>query len=511
MKALRSKPQSVNHGTNLPKLRQKRIRTWSSDSGCDVACDYSDILSSIMDDSIQSWTGMLDRVVRQEVEKAKKVTSWAKEEISHAREDEGMRQEILESCRRQVEGIMDRTKDLVESVNNDVKENISESLERLPASVMIDQITEADEEQELKEPYHDTSGEIKRTKRKADVQVQPLKAKINRHDEFKQINFVLFDDIKLADEVSRATTEGINQGQNMIELCDLFDDWDWNSDEFDFEDLDDLDDLEKECNLHVNFYDEPGIEANWNNFNFWKLEETYFDEIPRCIDTVIEEAMVTDYEKLCIDIKKQDLIVWEDPKATDLIMKYQEENYLTPRSIDYEEYKDYSPIISDDENDEECSSPRENYLHFWLNEINRASTVLRKDQNGNWTTWNFWDYFGSVKEITEAYADTFDFKDTHDVEDSLACYGKCHNASPVKNERKVSEKDKRKDRISMNAEKNSLKKLYIDINMSPHIKRQHYSVRYFQCRLKDKKTSNYLNSSRVKRRLAVKMFPKQPR
>ena len=39
-----------------------------------------------MDDSIQSWTGMLDRVVRQEVEKAKKVTSWAKEEISHARE-----------------------------------------------------------------------------------------------------------------------------------------------------------------------------------------------------------------------------------------------------------------------------------------------------------------------------------------------------------------------------------------------------------------------------------------
>ena len=83
MKTLSSKPQTASHGTNLIKLRQKRTRTWSSDSGCDVACEYSDMLSCDMDDSIQSWSSMLDRVVRQEVEKAREVTIWAKEELKH--------------------------------------------------------------------------------------------------------------------------------------------------------------------------------------------------------------------------------------------------------------------------------------------------------------------------------------------------------------------------------------------------------------------------------------------
>ena len=71
-----------NHGSNPKKQKQKRIRTWSSDSGCDV--EYTDIAANIMDESIQSWTSMLEKVVRQEVAKAKEITNWTKDEIEYS-------------------------------------------------------------------------------------------------------------------------------------------------------------------------------------------------------------------------------------------------------------------------------------------------------------------------------------------------------------------------------------------------------------------------------------------
>ena len=73
-----------NHGNNCKKQNQKRIRTWSSDSGCDVECNYTDMAASIMDESIQSWTRMLEKVVRQEVAKAKEITNWTKEDIENS-------------------------------------------------------------------------------------------------------------------------------------------------------------------------------------------------------------------------------------------------------------------------------------------------------------------------------------------------------------------------------------------------------------------------------------------
>ena len=84
MKGLSTRSKTVSNSTNITKMKQKRIRTWSSDSGCDVANDYSDQMLCSMEDSIQSWTDMLEKVVRQEVGKAKSVTKWAKEEIRHS-------------------------------------------------------------------------------------------------------------------------------------------------------------------------------------------------------------------------------------------------------------------------------------------------------------------------------------------------------------------------------------------------------------------------------------------
>merc|ERR1719318_1802410 len=83
----------------LPKLRLKRTRTCSSDSGCDVFCDSLDLSSTIMEDAIHTWEIRLGGVVKQEVERAREVTSWAKEALRHVAEDEERRQEVLTSWR----------------------------------------------------------------------------------------------------------------------------------------------------------------------------------------------------------------------------------------------------------------------------------------------------------------------------------------------------------------------------------------------------------------------------
>ena len=70
----------------LPKLRLKRTRTCSSDSGCDVLCDSPDLSSTIMEDAIHTWEIRLDGVVKQEVERAREVTSWAKEALRQSAE-----------------------------------------------------------------------------------------------------------------------------------------------------------------------------------------------------------------------------------------------------------------------------------------------------------------------------------------------------------------------------------------------------------------------------------------
>eukprot|EP00092_Neocalanus_flemingeri_P026726 GFUD01028978.1.p1 GENE.GFUD01028978.1~~GFUD01028978.1.p1 ORF type:complete len:580 (+),score=169.14 GFUD01028978.1:34-1773(+) len=570
MKALSSRPQTVRQGPNHPKLKQKRIRTWSSDSGCDVTSDNSDLLSSILDDTVQYWTDLVDRVVRQKVEMARKVTSWAKEEIRHASEDEGKRQEILESCRRQVEEIMDCTKDLVESVNNDIKDNIDENLGRLSEHVLIDQIVECDEDQELTEPFgilkgmgeiEEKTGETNRSKRKAEFQVQSINSKINRQEDFRRIKFVLFDDIDLQDNILEGANENIEKGENLLELSDLFYNWDWNSDEFNFVDLDEVNDIDIECNLHVKFYDNPGIKADWNTFNFWKMEKTYFpfhDEIPAYMDSLFEEATVQDYEKLCIDINKQDLIAWEDPAAGDLIMKYEEDNTLP------NVYEDNFPIISEDENDEEYSSPREKYLHFWLNELTWASIVGRKYLNANWTGWSFWDHFGSVKEITKAYEDTFDFNDTNYVEDSLVCDTSTEKKFKRKEKRFMKESEDKEsisnshylgfDTSTLDSKHNYIisnctdyylqtarnkkrqgvfgtfpkkersflkeseqnesisKSSYFGfITSTPAVRKQNYIISNPTESMMTKKSFNYLQTARNKKRLNAKMFPKQPR
>ena len=86
MKTLGSTSTGVGHLNHLPKLRLNRTRTWSADSGCDVLADSPDLSSTLMEDAIHTWEIRLEGVVRQEVERAKEVTEWAKEALRHAGE-----------------------------------------------------------------------------------------------------------------------------------------------------------------------------------------------------------------------------------------------------------------------------------------------------------------------------------------------------------------------------------------------------------------------------------------
>ena len=86
MKTVAGGSPSGGHVNNLPKLRLKRTRTCSSDSGCDVFCESPDLSSTIMEDAVQTWEIRLDGVVKQEVERAWEVTNWAKEALRLASE-----------------------------------------------------------------------------------------------------------------------------------------------------------------------------------------------------------------------------------------------------------------------------------------------------------------------------------------------------------------------------------------------------------------------------------------
>lgn len=511
MKGLSTRPKAVSHGPNLTKLKKKRIRTWSSDSGCDVANEYSEQMLCSMDDSIQSWTDMLEKVCKQEVEKAKSVTRWAKEEIRQF-EDEGMRNEILESFKRQLENIMLCTTDRVECVNNDVKEEMFENVGRFSRAVIIDNIAEDDEDVKITEVYgvmngfrknEETDTEYTGYKRKADLQVQSIKSKLYRKEAPKHVNFILFDNIDLEDNVSRTVKEEETQGQFVQEEhFHLFDDWDWNSDEFDFEDLIEI---ENNQHLHVKFYDDPQVEPDWNDFNYWKWDEPQFYEIPCYLDFLIENETLNEYDNLCIAINKQDSISWEDPKAVDLLMKC--EGHFNDDERDMEPH--HSPIISDVDTDDEGSSPGEKYLHFWLNELNRESIISREDINKTWTRWSLWDHFGSVKEISEAHEATFDFFYIDDKEGSINCKPKSQNSTKAKKKRKTIDERNRKSCLFENKENKKMsKKHYFDSSQT--IKRQKLGAGFCQGNMKTINAGNYLKTIQVKKRLSVKMFPKQP-
>ena len=68
----------------------------------------------------------------------------------------------------------------------------------------------------------------------------------------------------------------------IVHDLDMFDDWDWSSVELDVQ----FEEKYTTSIFHMQFYDDPEIEAVWNDFTFWKIKEN-----EKCLNNI-------DYQRL---------------------------------------------------------------------------------------------------------------------------------------------------------------------------------------------------------------------
>jgi len=311
MKTLASGSPGSGHMNYLPKLRLNRTRTCSSDSGCDVLCDSPDLSSTIMEDSIQTWEARLDGVVKQEVERAREVTNWAKEALRHAGEDEEKRQETLESWRSQLEGIMEFTKDLIECVNNDTKEVMYDSMGLTSGHESTSTIEEIEEDEEEKEEeimqlfllsamggnknvhkrgkhgskslmkefmsIYKKNGKVFKNSRKASKEVQTAYSKIKRQESYTKRR-LSYEETKFTNDYASQDDFAYSQKMfdSVLDSAEIFNDWHWNLTEREsYENIfaDWRWNFEVQPDLKVKYYDDPEIEHEWNEFNFWKIKD----------------------------------------------------------------------------------------------------------------------------------------------------------------------------------------------------------------------------------------------
>jgi len=109
----------------------ERTRTFSADSGCDVHLEPLDLHSTSLENSVKRWQARLVKVVQQETTRAEEITQWATAALNNCEEDDFRGDKILEKWRKQMEGVIDFTQDLLESINNDTKDAIAETAKKL--------------------------------------------------------------------------------------------------------------------------------------------------------------------------------------------------------------------------------------------------------------------------------------------------------------------------------------------------------------------------------------------
>ena len=225
------------------------------------------------------------------------------------------------SWRCQLEGIMDFTRDLIECVNNDTKELMydssgssgHESADTIEEMIEDDDDDDREEEimqlfllsamaggrsQNKKNKYggnkslmkefmsiYKRNGKIFRHSRKANKEVQTAYAKIKRHESFAKRR-VSWEEPKFLDEAEEDEEEDdsisdFHYSEKMFESVmdwpDLFNDWTWNlreaEDEVERIFADWRWNLEGGEDLKKKFYDDPSLETEWNEFNFWRVTD----------------------------------------------------------------------------------------------------------------------------------------------------------------------------------------------------------------------------------------------
>lgn len=273
----------------LPKLKlRQRTRTCSSDSGVEVG---SETPCELLDETLFSWCGRLEGVIGQEVARARELTTWAKDALQHAEGDEDRREEIVESWRKQMEGVMEFTSDLIECVNNDTKDNIAEALgttsSPLQTSLTIEEKEEEEKEEEIMKlfwtpctlppPSKSSKKRLRQSKKPKNntltkAQLEPLKSKSEVLEEQEDKNH----------SKGYHIFKGLKMLQSTLDSEDIFDDWNWNLTENEMvEDIfaEWIWNLDMKVDLKQKFYDDPMTENAWNDFHFWNFNKPVLTDL----------------------------------------------------------------------------------------------------------------------------------------------------------------------------------------------------------------------------------------
>lgn len=245
--------------------RLKRERTISSDSGCCLGeaapLTTHRELDILLQEVTLMWMEKIETVVMGGFAKLR---------------EKGCPDEkyALESTKIDLLSLIDSIPEIVEKENIKIKDLIESKLEFLfdkheKLSVMND-------------------ANIK--KRKADEQIQNKFTKLRKY---------------------YSTTQILQEFEDDNEVNELFDDWDWSSDEWE----NDAGITEEISNPAVESIFPAAVEmasnendSPWNDFNFWRLDHT--EDLPRIPDDV-----------LSVELLNGDLIGYYHPEADDLVVK----------------------------------------------------------------------------------------------------------------------------------------------------------------------------------------------
>jgi len=403
----------------------------------------------------------------------------------------------MNSWRGQLEGIMEFTKDLIECVNNDTKELMYDSSYGHESASIIEELIEDDEGQEdeimqlfllsaiegnknlnkkskqgnkglMKEfmSIYKRNGKMFRHSRKSNKEVQTAYAKIKRHESFVKRR-LSWEETKFKEEFGH-NAEDFNYSEKMfqsvMDWVEIFSDWSWNLSQDQEDSLAIFAEwrwnFEETKDLKKKFYDSPGVEEEWNEFNFWRMSDNiqfdldkgladwqdwqdclywqntndnrniihclvdgeeceedvkdeyhnYWDE--NAANQSIIDSLLDDNDQNISEV--DDEFIWESRKSIIALVDFEseDEKMETDEGIFLWNDKDIAMSLLNNDDDHEGL---EEDLILWDNPIyinkllgdededDEDLTKLSDDDNNNWTEWVFWNKFGPISEIVHAY------------------------------------------------------------------------------------------------------------
>ena len=216
-----------------------------------------------------------------------------------------------------MDDIMEFTKDLIECVNNDTKELMydstgssgHESTDTIEEMTENDDDDEDDREDEIMQLFllsamkgarqgpgkkqskygdkrlmkefmsiYKRNGKAFRNKRKSNKEVQTAYAKIKRHESFNKRR-LSWEETKFTEPDHDVSDFRYSEKmfESIMDWAEIFSDWSWNLKEMEDEAETIFADwrwnFEMKEDLRKNFYDDPCVKNQWNEYNYWKMNE----------------------------------------------------------------------------------------------------------------------------------------------------------------------------------------------------------------------------------------------